>query len=283
MRLIVSINELANKNFVALNDISINFMIISGTNEFTIFGLFRLAGINAVYSTLGTVVFERIYATVYLENYEKTVSNPFFFYCILYHTLEYCIATYSIYKEWIDLAIFGTVIILLNIIGYFMFTGLEWFNERRYRTSLMHRKKYTLSERFQLQENIRTAHLMKSVAGVFVFLNILVGISMIISSVYIDEFAKRISYVVFNFALSFTGYTFPLLGMGKNRMWSQIFLRLKKWTKIAPSNLPEILSQAEQRAQLSNQIRGFNGTKIIFTIDEERELYFNNLKNHWNK
>uniref|UniRef100_A0A914YC44 Uncharacterized protein n=1 Tax=Panagrolaimus superbus TaxID=310955 RepID=A0A914YC44_9BILA len=191
MRLIVAINELISANFVAISDISINYMIISGTNEYTVFGLFRLAAINAVLSTLGTIVFERIYATVYLETYEKTVSNPFFFYCVLYHALEYCIATFSIYQEWIDLAIFGTVIIILNVIGYLMFTCLEWFNLRKYRTSLAHRKRYTLSERFQLQENIRTAHLMKHVAGVVVFLDILVGSAMIISRFYeFDEIAK---------------------------------------------------------------------------------------------
>ena len=73
-------------------------MIISGTNEFTVFGLFRLAGIMAVYATLGTIIFERIWATVYLENYEKTISNIFFISCIAYHAICYITITFCIYK-----------------------------------------------------------------------------------------------------------------------------------------------------------------------------------------
>ena len=73
-------------------------MIVSGTNEFTFYGLLRLTGMVAVYSAMGTIIFERIYATIKLETYEQTISNRFFVFCVIYQIGLSILITYSIYR-----------------------------------------------------------------------------------------------------------------------------------------------------------------------------------------
>uniref|UniRef100_A0AC35FEB3 Uncharacterized protein n=1 Tax=Panagrolaimus sp. PS1159 TaxID=55785 RepID=A0AC35FEB3_9BILA len=41
-------------------------------------------------------------------------------------------------------------------------------------------------------------------------------------------------------------------------------------------------NDVQQRLSLSKQLLTYNGKQMVFTLAEEREMYFNELNNRWN-
>ena len=101
--------------------------------------------------------------------------------------------------------------LFVNLSCYLIFAVLEWYNKKRYSLSLTNTNKYTLSERFQLQENIRTALLVKNFAIVLLLLNSAVGANFIASNYFVREDLKMISYFAFNYFFIFYGYIFAIV------------------------------------------------------------------------
>uniref|UniRef100_A0AC35FR84 Uncharacterized protein n=1 Tax=Panagrolaimus sp. PS1159 TaxID=55785 RepID=A0AC35FR84_9BILA len=235
------------------------------------------------FGALGTIVFERICATIWLKTYEKTVSNLMFAFCLFCHIPVASGFMLLMYYKILDTFICGILILSASILGYLVLNFLEWFNKKRYKASLLCSTNYTLSERFQLQENIRTALLLKKIvmilSGGFLF----IGGCIIASYFYNGDLVVRCTIIFLNYLFCFCSYTFPLFGVSTNTISLQTIHILKS---ILPrpqvSSEPLPYTSEQRQASLSTQIRGFDGSQIIFTIDEEREVYFKQLQNGWN-
>uniref|UniRef100_A0A914YY06 Uncharacterized protein n=1 Tax=Panagrolaimus superbus TaxID=310955 RepID=A0A914YY06_9BILA len=117
----------------------------------------------------------------------------------------------------------GIFIIATNIIVCILLWILEKFNEKRYRTSLTNPSHYSLSERFQLNENIKTAKIIRRVAEVVNVLNIFLGIFIGISHFYEIEVIRKYAYLILHLFISFYGYTFAIVGMTANPIWYRKF------------------------------------------------------------
>uniref|UniRef100_A0AC34FCI2 Uncharacterized protein n=1 Tax=Panagrolaimus sp. ES5 TaxID=591445 RepID=A0AC34FCI2_9BILA len=234
------------------------------------------------FGALGTIVFERICATIWLKNYEKTVSNLMFGFCLFCQMPVSLGFAYLMYIKIISTFLCGILTSLAVIFGYSILIFLEWFNKKRYKASLSDLTTYTLSERFQLQENIRTALLLRKIVKILSGGFLFIGGCTIALYYYSDNFIERLVMIMLNCLLCFCSYTFPLFGVSSNTVTYHTFQKLKSLLPRSQVSSEPIPYTVEQRqTSLSTQIRGFDGSQIIFSIDEEREVYFKQLKAGW--
>uniref|UniRef100_A0A914YTB5 Uncharacterized protein n=1 Tax=Panagrolaimus superbus TaxID=310955 RepID=A0A914YTB5_9BILA len=236
------------------------------------------------FGALGTIVFERICATIWLNNYEKTVSNLMFGFCLFCQIPVACGFAYLMYIKLVSTFLCGILTSVAVCSGYSILIFLEWFNKRRYKASLSDLTTYTLSERFQLQENIRTALLLRRIVKILSGGFLFIGGCTIALYYYSDNFIEKCVMIMLNCLMCFCSYTFPLFGVASNTVTFQTIQKLKSMLPRSRVSSSEIIPYTDQQRQtsLSTQIRGFDGSQIIFTIDEEREVYFKQLKAGWN-
>lgn len=207
--------------------------------------------------------------------------------CFILHQYALSFINFSVsitsILDFLTIQMAGICVLFLNIGGYAILLFLHYFNKKRYRSSLYNVDKYTLSERYQLQENIKSAVLMQRVALFIFCMNLTIGIAFTVSYYFQGYVFHRSCYVVFNLTISLYAYVFPLVGITSNESWRSFLIRtLQKMTRISPSELTLESRPNEKRESLTRTVRGFEGKRIIFTIEEEKEVYFNQLQMNWN-
>ena len=119
----------------------------------------------------------------------------------------------------------GTIVLGTNILSCIYLWWLERLNEKRHRNSLYNPNRYSLSERFQLNENIKTAFIIRRVIFLIVILNILIGALIPYSFWSLTELSKKCAYYCFQIVFNFYRYSVPIVGMTANRLWITKFKR----------------------------------------------------------
>ena len=120
----------------------------------------------------------------------------------------------------------GIGVLIANIGGYIVLVFLDYFNKKRHRIALYNISRYTLSERFQIQENIRAALLMKRVTIAIVILNLLIGTAFLLSYFFNGYVFRRSCYCFFNLAIVLYSYIFALIGITSNESWKNLLMKL---------------------------------------------------------
>ena len=206
--------------------------------------------------------------------------------------------------------VFGTIFICVYL------WWLERFNRRCYRTSLQNPQRYSLSERFQIQENIKTTRIINSVASMVLILNFLIASLVLAAQFFETEIFQKFAYNFFHIGITIYGYCLALAAIAANPLWFHNFRRLAippippsiychqmdpfafcpvfifakqlnfdpLFFRIFTSAIkitPVGISNSQQRVALSKQLLNHSGQRMLFTLDEEKDLYFVRLNNQW--
>lgn len=125
----------------------------------------------------------------------------------------------------VDLKMLGVWLTFNNVAGYFALCFIHWFNRRRYCTSLVNLEKYTLSERFQLQENIRAASGIRRVSVIKFLFNIFIAAFIYTAEFYTSDFSKNLTYSILNHSINLYAFAFLFIGFKTNSKMYPDFLR----------------------------------------------------------
>ncbi|KAI1698180.1 sre G protein-coupled chemoreceptor domain-containing protein [Ditylenchus destructor] len=185
-----------------------------------------------------------------------------------------------------------------NVIFYAQFQGIVFIdnvNQRRYNFSTTEGSTCTLSERFQLAENIKSGVLMRrsirvGSIGLGVFVVFFFSIYFVNS---ID--GKRLCKIGSDAAMNIVNFAFCAVSINASHVWLEIFWRTihNIRAKVVPCStdrstssvialpVPELPSQ--RKTSESKNMKTSTGKKMIFKLEEERDVYFEQLKNAWDR
>ena len=139
--------------------------------------------------------------------------------------LQFFFQIYANFAGYITLVMVATFMILGTVFVCIVLWWLERWNRRCYRTSIMNPKRYSLSERYQIQENIKTTRIVNRVAAMVFMLNIFIG-SVIFAAFYFEtELLRRFAYNFFHIFVTFYGYSVAIGGMWASPLWFHNFTK----------------------------------------------------------
>ncbi|KAI1715967.1 sre G protein-coupled chemoreceptor domain-containing protein [Ditylenchus destructor] len=257
----------------------------------------RLGSAVFFISIMPVVVFERFMATILLSSYEK---KRFSFVTFL-HLIIPIACTVQIVRMlendsiniWL-LCGTGEIACLWLVLGLL---AVDYINQRRYKHSSTAGSNYTLSERFQLAENIRSGRLMRHSATVLV-----VGNAIIIAcfaGIYLGNTfeTKLIFKMAYDVSVNAVKICFSIITIKASHIWTEIFWRTlrkirKRFTvklRIVPTakSLTPTASFTEttekwRKHDKSTNFRTCTGKPMVFSVKEECDLYFDLYLRSWN-
>ncbi|KAI1715965.1 sre G protein-coupled chemoreceptor domain-containing protein [Ditylenchus destructor] len=260
----------------------------------------RIAASVSAISTLFCVILERILATIQLQSYEKQRNVPFVAFCIASAWISGGVAVFVVFSTEINLFVFSIFGVFAAIVIILMFLYLDRINRRRYRDAMRGVANYTLSQRFQLSENIRSSTILKrflmvtECAFVFIF-----GVMGYDSFLAVDRLHVFVTRTIFNMTICFMSLCLLLVAVYSTVLWRREFLRLlgnlfscrfqspPERPKLFYSRHNTVLSADSQydgkkiaqgnRSHLKNG----DGKLMAFSQEEEREMYFVQLQKTW--
>ncbi|KAI1708265.1 sre G protein-coupled chemoreceptor domain-containing protein [Ditylenchus destructor] len=255
----------------------------------------RIAASVSAISTLFCVILERILATIQLQSYEKQRNVPFVAFCIAYAWISGGVAVFMVFSTEINLFVlsifgaFGAIVVIL------MFLYLDRINRQRYRDAMRGVVNYTLSQRFQLSENIRSSTILKrflmvtECAFFFIF-----GVMGYDSFLAVDRMHVFVTRTVFNMTICFMSLFGLLVAVYSTVFWRREFLRLLRnlfsCRCHSPLEKPKLFYSRHNTVHFADSqydtrkvphgnrshLRNGDGKLMAFSQEEEREitLYF---------
>ncbi|KAH7710316.1 CRE-SRE-3 protein, partial [Aphelenchoides avenae] len=171
----------------------------------------RIFAYTTVLGTIVTVLFERSIATIQLRSYERQRSNLVVVGSIVYSWHVGAISTFFIWQEWLSMIFpvaFGVVYVVTCLA---IFATVEYVNRKRYERARRGISTFTLSQRFQLTENIRSLTVIRRCSYVggagFAFAFAVVGADSYLhteASLYIARSFVNFSAYTFSIAFAVT-------------------------------------------------------------------------------
>ncbi|NP_001317796.1 Serpentine Receptor, class E (Epsilon) [Caenorhabditis elegans] len=189
-----------------------------GNSLFTLCSYVRIVGIFYAFCALPALVIERSFATYLLESYEKKPNL--------------CIGTFIVMFQWATAASVGihfnrasnTVehtagAIIANSLAVILNKFNEKLNSKYYYA--MDRASYSLSERFQITENIKTAKTFNNIVFSIGFFNTIVNVCLILDNYDIPVTYKNIASVCCDYAILLYGIIVPIVYYIQTESWQK--------------------------------------------------------------
>ncbi|KAI1702217.1 sre G protein-coupled chemoreceptor domain-containing protein [Ditylenchus destructor] len=243
------------------------------------------------------IVGERAIATMCLSNYEKNNFSLWTVAAFVWPIGGSVLLTYFMYNDMINMWIIAGAGAATGPMLYFGIVFIDNVNQRRYNFSTTEGSTCTLSERFQLAENIKSGVLMRR--SIRVGSLGLGGFVVFFFSIYfvnsID--GKRLCKIGSDAAMNIVNFAFCAVSINASHVWLEIFWRTihnirAKVVPISSSSAPastidhstsSVVPVPELSSQRSKNMKTSTGKKMIFKLEEERDLYFKQLKNAWDR
>ncbi|KAE9553347.1 hypothetical protein FO519_003460 [Halicephalobus sp. NKZ332] len=236
----------------------------------------KLSAGGSLMANLFIMILERTVATILLRSYEKKTGDRWMMVCFFVILFSGIGAAFIVINGMIDMAVVGVYGIFYTLFLVFLFLFSYRINKIQYRDSYRNSfSNYTLSERFQLAENIRSMNILKKSVYIMMIGNILVmvafGLSFfeIISGYFMRKFVFCVIpiYVIVFSGVSATG--------------------APAWKREASKILINVIGKCEKKKVNSNkfkklpQLTTLNGRVMAFALEEEANVYFEQLAKSW--
>ncbi|KAH7705679.1 CBN-SRE-8 protein [Aphelenchoides avenae] len=230
--------------------------------------------------TLPAATFERIVATACAYDYETKRRTYVSSWLILVTNALSFVSALSIMHEWLSAAVHMIFILAANAFGLAGFLCCHKKNSAFYSDATNYDfekqrpdRHYSLSQRFQIVENIRVGHLLKYYyLSIWVFNLMICGIYLM-SMVLDDQVAVNITYEMFDIGIAMYANVVPLLNMPKNPAfqadWNRFLIR---WG---------FRSCSVKDAQGKTYVKTVFGANLPCSPREQAVTYFVQLERAW--
>uniref|UniRef100_A0A914Q9Y7 Gustatory receptor n=1 Tax=Panagrolaimus davidi TaxID=227884 RepID=A0A914Q9Y7_9BILA len=161
-------------------------------------------------------------------------------------------------------------------------------NLKRYKHSsapLQHRsRRYTLSERFQLSENIRTFKILKNVMIFIILTNAFIIIGVITVIFFHRDLSMLIFRAFFNIVVIIYSICVPIIFISSVEIWRTKYFRLFTNAKdrILCRRRRVEDSSTSSSSSLLRHLRSTNGQQLAFDNAKEKDITFALLEKSWN-
>ncbi|KAH7705748.1 Protein SRE-3 [Aphelenchoides avenae] len=260
--------------------VSDDLFLLSGSMSFL--EMARIFGYATILGTIVSVIVERSIATIKLKSYEHQRSNFMVVVAVVYSWGIGAIATYVVWQNWLPM-IYPVAAGVLYVMQFLAtFVTVEYINRRRYDRSRRGIQTFTLSQRFQLSENLRSLTVIRRCAYVggvgFGFAFSVVGTNSYLktdSSLYITR-------ALLNFTAYAASFAFVATAVASVRIWRKecrrTFTSIKR--SICDNARTSIVPMPSRAASMS-QLYDTCGEKMHFSAKEEQDIYFKQLQQAW--
>ncbi|EYC04795.1 hypothetical protein Y032_0086g1994 [Ancylostoma ceylanicum] len=234
----------------------------------------QFIGLVAFLCHLPHVVAERGFATFMFSTYEKQ-NNIYIivFGCFLqYMCGAVTVCLFHLGLVSLPVCIYtGLGIVFISVTCYFIFNAI---NQRRYQKSISVGTTYTLSQKFQLSENIRTSSLLSRACVVSALMNTLQCLAFVsVHHLEDDPLLAQIMFTVGNFSIACYGLVLPLLGLSLDKRVVGLFKR--QLSLIFP------FVDAEKSEDSELNLQRADGAPMVFDQEQEVNKYFGELNKAW--
>ncbi|KAH7701115.1 CRE-SRE-15 protein, partial [Aphelenchoides avenae] len=227
--------------------------------------------------TLPTAALERVFATVFVMDYETVIRGYISIVLILATNLLSLMLTWSFMHYGFPTTVAMVTLILSNICGIALFLWGSKKNTARYfsRTSAKPYpvgRSYSLSERFQVTENIRVARLLRNMyIVVWVTQAALIGFA-IVPVVSDNDVVDLVTWQVFHIAVAIFMNILGVVNLYPNEKFRSDLSRLHE--KCARMGRSTVHDERNNEASL----RDVFGKQLIHSAEEQAALYFGQLE-----
>uniref|UniRef100_A0AC34Q419 Uncharacterized protein n=1 Tax=Panagrolaimus sp. JU765 TaxID=591449 RepID=A0AC34Q419_9BILA len=163
------------------------------------------------------------------------------------------------------------------------FFFIDWINRRFYKESKKHAKKYSLTEQYQLSENIRSASMFKRMAIFIMFGNFICLMFSVLVRILTTIFMKKLLYALLQNAIVFFACGFTFVAFTTVKPWKRkllLFWKSSKHHHYRKIKISHITVSAVSMTTLRT-LKTLDGKKMNFEPKDETRIYFDQLKAHW--
>ncbi|CAD5225446.1 unnamed protein product [Bursaphelenchus okinawaensis] len=250
---------------------------------FDISAFFTFLGFYSVTSDFVALAIERLFASVFNTSYEHR-KNVFLLITLFIFTLTiFCYMTYyQIYNtsEKIRFLIQLTCLFIASslITSLIILRLIEIWNKQRYGVAIQNKKSYTLSQRFQLIENIKMTRGLRNGIQIFVIVGCITAVFYAVgyatyNGTYGELFFgyRSLAITVINIGFSISFY----VTINSNNLW-------KKDINVTYDDVRKLLSSSKVDEQQTSALKqNINGKEMIFDVIQSTDLHFQQLRSSW--
>ncbi|KAE9549051.1 hypothetical protein FO519_007735 [Halicephalobus sp. NKZ332] len=225
-------------------------------------------------------VLERAAATIYLGTYEKNHSYNLLIYFAFLQFAGSAFFSYFFFKgaiNWIFIVAFGAIISIVTLI---IFLVTYYINKKKHNLSVQNKVKYTLSERYQLSENLRAFTIMKKTVLYLGIGNIAIITTVFVINFLHQKFSMLIFRASFNITVILYSVLIPIVFVTSVEIWRlkyiKFFIGVKNRIFCKRRSIEDLSIRKLQH------LRSSTGQQLGFDIHQERDIFFEALKKSWN-
>uniref|UniRef100_A0A914QAU5 G protein-coupled receptor n=1 Tax=Panagrolaimus davidi TaxID=227884 RepID=A0A914QAU5_9BILA len=228
-----------------------------------------------------SIATERVFATIYVHNYEQKQRT--YISAILIIITDICSFVLMLGRAF-KVASFLPYLLIVgssNLFAIITFLNCHRKNLKYYRARFPRSSSnYSLSLRFQIIENIRCEMMQKRLFNVaFCFTITLAGL-FAIAYIFKQLLITNICYQLFDLVIAIYATVVPVIGMFDERIWSHA-----KIMKFRKQNVHPIIQNSTTAATMAPQtteIKTVFGVEIVKSTSDATNLYFTQLAQTWN-
>ncbi|KAI6216822.1 Sre G protein-coupled chemoreceptor [Aphelenchoides besseyi] len=172
-----------------------------------------------------------------------------------------------------ECAVLATAFLNWTIFASFMY--VEQINYRRYKNAQnISVGLYTLNERFQLSENVRTSRVLKETMVLCCTLNTVCQVAVFVVYFSTNPLVRQVSVAVFNFTILFYAITFVANPMSTVPLYKRKINDLLH--NFCCPNTVATIQQLKTPVLID-----LTGNPMTFNVSDETNVYFEALKKQW--
>ncbi|KAH7693995.1 Protein SRE-3, partial [Aphelenchoides avenae] len=183
----------------------------------------RIFCFGTILGTVASIVVERSVATIQLRSYEKQRSWTIVAGSLVYAWINGATGTYFVWQQSFSLMIPAIVGTLYSIGFVTIFATVERINRERYRRSRRGISTFTLSQRFQLSENIRSLTVIRRclyAAGIgFAVVMVAIAVSYLDKTIMPCVAREVVNFAVFPFTVAFVWAAVASISAWSKEFW----------------------------------------------------------------
>ncbi|CAB3406074.1 unnamed protein product [Caenorhabditis bovis] len=229
------------------------------------------------FSFAPVTMIERLLASFLMADYEKKPRRyiSILLIVILYGWAVFCGITFIF--ELLPTYFHGISSLSLNFCALLACFFNEYYNRRKLANSLVASKdipNYSLSQRYQISENLKTAMLFKRGIVVAIFFSILCVIMILLSSIYKSDNMFNWIQIGFNYAAIIYGVGIPAAMYYYDENWKRdLIMFFNKW----------VLRKLPATVNAERSLKSTFGERMIHEKNRETAIYFQQLQQDWSE
>ncbi|CAP33400.2 Protein CBR-SRE-4 [Caenorhabditis briggsae] len=225
------------------------------------------------------VMMERLYASVHIGDYEHKPRHYVGYTLSLFLYLWSLMIGLTYAFEVIPTYIHVSCLVSINMLAFVVCLLNESYNSKKFVQKKFSTRKsvtYSLSERYQIVENLKTAYLFKRGIISIIIFSVICGVFLVRMSS--DEHDSSMNWILigFNYAAILYGIGFPAAMFFYDQQFQKQLLSYIRMIFCISSRTTPLYEETEENSQKAKISRSLEAVK-------ETDIYFNNLKGDWEK